>query len=121
MGNLSKNFSKSEFACSCGCGFDVPDLHLVTILQKIRDDLGTSMRITSGCRCKEYNRKIGSKDTSQHVKGKAVDISCYDSHARYRLITTALKHGITRIGVRKDFLHLDIGDEDAPQQVIWMY
>lgn len=32
--------------------------------------------ISSGFRCLELNRAIGSKDTSQHTKGQAVDFEC---------------------------------------------
>lgn len=41
MGDLSKNFSRSELACKCGCGFGLGrnDLHidLIAMLQRIRD------------------------------------------------------------------------------------
>jgi len=80
MGDLSKNFSRSEFACHCGCGFDSPEPLLVESLQTIRDHFGP-VRIRSGCRCLKYNRTLTdskgrrlSKDTSQHVFGKAADI-----------------------------------------------
>lgn len=34
---------------------------------------GVIIKITSGFRCQTLNRKIGSSDTSQHIKGEAVD------------------------------------------------
>lgn len=43
------------------------------VLQPIRDRLKKPMIITSGYRCKEVNRLVGGKDTSQHLKGQAVD------------------------------------------------
>ena len=43
------------------------------VLQPIRDHFGSPVIITSGFRCPELNRAIGSKDTSQHTKGEAVD------------------------------------------------
>lgn len=43
------------------------------ILQPVRDNFGIPFSPSSGYRSLELNRLIGSKDTSQHVKGQAVD------------------------------------------------
>lgn len=43
-------------------------------LQPLRTLLKTAMTVTSGYRCLTLNRAIGSKDTSQHLKGQAADI-----------------------------------------------
>lgn len=43
------------------------------ILEPVRAHFGTPFAPTSGYRCLELNRLIGSQDTSQHVKGEAVD------------------------------------------------
>jgi hypothetical protein len=49
--------------------------HLVNhSLQPLRTLLKTAMTITSGYRCLPLNRAIGSRDTSQHLKGQAADI-----------------------------------------------
>ena len=45
-------------------------------IQEIRDLLGYPIKINSAYRCLEVNRAIGSKDTSQHLKGQAVDFIC---------------------------------------------
>ena len=47
------------------------------VLQPVRDHFGKAVRISSGYRCQELNRLIGSKDTSQHIDGKAVDFEIY--------------------------------------------
>lgn len=44
------------------------------VLQPLRDRLGKPVIITSGFRCPELNEKVGGKNTSQHLKGQAVDI-----------------------------------------------
>jgi len=72
--NLSKNFARSEFNCSCGCGFDTADLALVSYLQSIRDHFQQPVKITSACRCPEYNKSVGGVENSQHVLGRAADI-----------------------------------------------
>ncbi|MGH1470153.1 MAG: D-Ala-D-Ala carboxypeptidase family metallohydrolase [Cellvibrionaceae bacterium] len=68
------NFSRSEFACKCGCGFDTADTELVYLLNKIRFHFNAPIRINSGARCKTHNKKEGGKHTSQHLIGRAADI-----------------------------------------------
>ena len=74
MGDLSDNFSRREFACKCGCGFDVVDAMLLQYLQSIRDYFKTSVKINSACRCQELNIAVGGMPNSQHKRGRAADI-----------------------------------------------
>lgn len=74
MGDLTKNFSRSEFACRCGCGFADVDPELVKGLQALRDLCSKPITITSGCRCKAHNKRVGGVSKSQHLLGKAADI-----------------------------------------------
>lgn len=72
---VSKNFSRKEFACRCGCGFDDVDDELVQVLEHLREVLGnTPVTITSGCRCTAHNRKVGGAPKSKHILGVAADI-----------------------------------------------
>ena len=71
---LSKNLTRREIACKCGCGFDIIDNKLVETFQALRDYIGKPIYITSGCRCPEYNKKVGGVGDSAHVKGKALDM-----------------------------------------------
>lgn len=75
-GPLSKNFSKKEMECrgtKCGCVKQKISKKLIDDLQTLRQLCGP-IRVTSAYRCLKHNRSIGSKDTSQHVKGLAVDV-----------------------------------------------
>ena len=45
-------------------------------LDKVRELLNKPVNISSGYRCLQVNRRLGSKDTSQHLKGEAVDFKC---------------------------------------------
>lgn len=74
MGDLTEHFSRHEFACNCGCGFDTVDFELLETLEDIRGYYGRPITVHSGCRCLDWNRKCLSKDTSQHVKARAADI-----------------------------------------------
>jgi hypothetical protein len=38
--------------------------------------LNKPVNISSGYRCLQVNRRLGSKDTSQHLKAEAVDFKC---------------------------------------------
>jgi uncharacterized protein YcbK (DUF882 family) len=127
MGDLTKNFDRSEFACQCGCGFDNIDKRLVDVLQYIRNVVGP-IRITSGCRCPYHNHSVGGNPTSAHMSGLAADILCISSKKRWEIIDTifdinAVEHhlkGIFRIGIGGDFIHIDI-DESKPTPRIWTY
>ena len=76
--NLTKNFKLNEFKCKGGGVMDSyvlsNVLELSSSLQIIRDCIGYPISITSAYRSLEHNRSIGSKDTSQHVLGKAADL-----------------------------------------------
>ena len=119
MTQLTEHFTKEEFDCKCRCGNGdiVIDEKLVYELECVRVHYGKSMVITSGIRCLSHNRKIGSRDTSSHIKGLAADISCKDMGHRLDLVKRLLRDGeFTRLGVNKDFIHVDV-DYDKPKGI----
>jgi uncharacterized protein YcbK (DUF882 family) len=93
---------------------------LISILDSIREELGTPIRITSGYRTPSHNEKIGGKPNSSHLKGLAADIACKDSRYRFKLLQELLEHGVDRIGIGDTFIHADIDDNKSPN-VIWTY
>lgn len=84
--NLSPHFSLDELTDSdtaTRLGIDnTPDdeeIHYLAVLcedvlEPLRSALRLPIIISSGYRCIALNRAIGSKDTSQHVQGRAADI-----------------------------------------------
>ena len=78
---LSPHFTLEELTITQHRGIDnTPSLPIVSNLTRlahkledIRNILNSSMIISSGYRCLELNRSIGSKDTSAHVNGLAAD------------------------------------------------
>jgi hypothetical protein len=46
-------------------------------MEKVRALLGNPVSVDSWIRCIALNRALGSKDTSQHIKGEAVDFTCF--------------------------------------------
>ena len=105
MGDLSKNFSKLEVQCPCGCGANKISSVLIEKLQKVRNIIGRPIIITSGVRCEFYNTSIKASMNSSHIPddygiGHAVDIACLNSKDRYELVEVAQKF-FKRIGISK--------------------
>lgn len=96
------------------------DLSFVHKLDKIRSALGKPMRINSGYRTFNHNKKVGGVPDSAHTRGLAADIALTSSGMRYALVQLALSVGITRIGIGNTLVHLDM-DTTLPDQVIWVY
>lgn len=112
MGDLSRSFSRAEFACRCGCGFDHVDPALIFGLQRLRDAIGLPIVILSGCRCATHNAAEGGAKRSQHVDGRAADIRVAGKTARELY---ALARGVPQLrgfGVddERGFLHVDTRD-----------
>ena len=109
---LTQHFQSDEFWCSCGCGKEGPNGNhisqsLVLKLEIVRTAINKPMKINSGIRCLEYNRSIKSSDTSSHIKCVAADISCTQMSDRH-LLMSHLPKLFERIGIHKDFIHVDI-------------
>ncbi len=94
---------------------------LWTLLDKIREECGFPIRITSGLRTQAENDALkDSVSDSAHLSGLACDILCLYSDKRFKLQQVAQKYGVNRIGVGKTFIHLDI-DPTKPKDVMWTY
>ena len=113
-------FNEKEFMCPCGCGQNVMDTNFIYKLDAIRQLAGVVMLINSGYRCLAHNLAVGGKPTSSHRYGYAVDVKTFSSRGRYLLLDAALSRGIPRIGIAKDFIHLDV-DPNKPGSLIWTY
>lgn len=114
------NFSREEFACNCGCNAnDIKD-ELVDRLQIVREMYGKPMRINSGHRCKKSNGNAGSSSTSSHLIGEAADIGCTCSGDRDKLVGF-LRTQFHRMGIHKQFIHVDISDDKKASPVLWVY
>lgn len=113
-GYLSKNFTKKEFACKCGCGFASPNPKLVEGLQALRDLLGKPIVISSACRCVSHNKAVGGEvnPPSQHTRGAAADISVAGMSVS-ALAAAAEKIPVFKAGgigqyPKKGFVHVDV-------------
>lgn len=106
---MTENFKREEFQCPC-CGLNNIDQRLVNLLQKAREMFGRPMVVTSGTRCVSHNQKVGGTPTSDHLLGFAADIDCENSIHRRELVLAALAVGIPTLGIKKDCIHLSIGE-----------
>ena len=118
MEQLTKNFNLNEFVCHCGCGQNHINRVLVNKLQTIRNRVGCSLTVTSGVRCQSHNDKIGGSSTSSHVDGYAVDLKCESGLFR-QILLTELTKVFVRIGIAKNFVHIDIDPGKDPS--VWLY
>jgi len=76
---ITQNFNLKEFECPC-CGLVMIDIRLLYFLQKIRDDYGSPIIVSSGYRCQQHNLYIGGKEDSDHLYGLAADITTEKIH-----------------------------------------
>lgn len=114
---VSKHFSWKELACPTTnrCEMD-PDF--MVMLEDLRVRYGKPMRINSGFRSLEHNLKIGGSKASQHLLGKAVDISVISGAERFVIVKLAFEVGFTGIGIHSRFIHVD---NRNTQPVVWLY
>jgi len=123
--NEIKHFKPRDFTCKCD-GFcdhaDVISLDLVAKLDRICDLIELHITITSGTRCQRYNRKVNGTPGSPHVaqegESHAAHVRSPNASFRFAFLAAALPM-FKRIGVGKDFIHID-DDPTLPPNVIWL-
>ena len=70
------------------------------ILDPIREEYGSPIRVSSGYRCKRLNSLVGGSNTSQHMKGEAADLIPVDGDTRrlFDIIRKMIKEGKIKTG-----------------------
>jgi len=127
VGDLSKNFSRSEFACKCGCGTTKMNMPFMERLQTAREYAGIAFNISSGGRCVIHNKRIEGKKDSAHLpdmdgESHAADITFKNGFQLFIIVSALLKAGFRRIGInfKYKFVHVD-NDSGKPQDTIFSY
>lgn len=108
MGDLSKHFNRAEFACKDGCGRDTIDHETLLVLEDLRKHFDAPVRISSGYRCPARNKAVGGSPGSQHLYGRAADVTV--DGAKPSEVADYLDHkypGRYGIGRYATFTHLD--------------
>ena len=121
---LSDNFKLEEFQCKCGC--EMPRnvmeniFKLVDQLQIIRNIYGP-LNVNSAYRCESHNKSIGSNSSSQHVLGKAADITAELTPDELAdVIEEDINNNVVKfggLGRYNTFTHVDI----RPNKARWNY
>lgn len=110
---VSKNINKNEIACHCGCGFSKASTALIEMIQDVRDHFNKPVKITSCCRCKKHNTKVGGAEKSKHLPdlnnvSRGADISIKNVSilelANYLLSKYPYSCGI---GIYNTWVHID--------------
>jgi len=85
--------------------------NVVTLFGNLQALFGKTLRVTSGHRSPLKNASVGGARNSQHLSGRALDISVrgMPTEERIRLIRIASSLGFTGIGVYENSIHVDDG------------
>jgi len=119
---LTKNFNLYEFESKDGaeftCELKMNLKELALNLQVLRDALGLPIHINSGYRSLTHNRAVGGAKNSQHLLGKAGDITVngYTPFDIKSKIEGLIKQGRMKnggVGLYNTFVHYDVRDYAA--------
>lgn len=108
--------------------FDSPDQpgsgkhmkkEFLQLLDKSRALAGIPFVVTSGFRTRDWNERVGGRVGSSHLAGCAADLSCTSSGDRSQIVQALIKVGFNRIGIGKNFIHVDNDITKTP--AIWLY
>lgn len=94
---MSKYFTIEELTSSTtaarrGIDNTIPDrllpniTRLIDYLDKVREEFGAPIRVSSGYRCPDLNEAVGGSDKSQHMQGLAADLVVPDLPRLFRTI-----------------------------------
>lgn len=89
-------------------------------LNRAREHAGIPFIVNSGFRCEKHNKEVGGSPMSSHLVGCACDIRTLDNYTRFKVLEALLHVGFCRIGIGKDYIHVD-DDFTKPQMVCWLY
>lgn len=130
---LSKNFTLSELthsqtAARLGIDNKVPAYVMPALqrtaegLEQVRDLLGGKpIIVSSGYRSPSLNKAIGSKSTSQHTTGQAVDFTCPAFGTPREIVAALVDSGIQYDQCLLEFsawVHLSFADKPRGQTLI---
>lgn len=122
MEQLTRNFHRKEFDCKDGTKVPIEFknnlIRLAVNLQKLRDDLGSALVISSGYRTSKYNKRVGGATLSQHLTASAGDLSQSKETPLelYKRIERLIKEGKMHnggLGLYNTFVHYDIRQNPA--------
>lgn len=116
---ITQHFTVDEFCCHDGTPYPVDWiserlLPLCTALEFLRGDLGgRAITILSGYRSPAHNAAVGGAQRSQHMEGRAADITVdstapSDVHAALLRLFEAGEIEIGGLGLYPSWVHVDV-------------
>ena len=125
----TKNFNPKldkKLKCTCEhpqCDKRSIDQESLDQLQKIRDDIGHALIVTSGGRCPYHPAEQGKSKSGDHALCKAVDIACDDEQLETKLKVLAGRYGATRVagGAYCGFVHIAWTETNRTDVPTWSY
>ena len=108
---MSKYFKKIEYKMN---------EEFLCKLDEARELAGIPFIINSAYRSPEQNARVGGKLNSSHLRGLAVDIKATSSRQRGLILKALRQVGLTRVGIARTFIHVDM-DGEKDQDVTWLY
>jgi len=99
----TKNFHPHrdiKLRCTCGhkdCDLRSVNQYTLNQVQKMRDDLGLPIVITSGGRCPNHYAEVKKAYPGDHQLCYAVDIECDDDLLANKIKVLAGRYGATRV------------------------
>lgn len=119
---MHPNFTMLEMTCKDGTPVP-PELEanahkVLDNLQVLRDAIGEPIHINSGYRTPAYNKKVGGKPASQHMKATACDITTKNMTPKqvHKLIEKLIAQGKMHnggLGLYPGFVHYDVRTSPA--------
>lgn len=108
----TKNFNPTtdpKLLCTCGhpnCDKRSVNQFALNQVQRVRDDYGQPMTITSGGRCPYHPHEVRKARPGDHQQQFAVDVAYNNVLQRNKLMVLAGRHGATRVAWGKNFVHM---------------
>jgi len=111
-----KYFTVSEFDCS-ETAENKMNIEFMQALDHLRGICGFPFNINSGYRSPLHSVEAAKNKPGTHTQGIAADIAVTGSEQRFTLVSNAIRHGFSGIGIAKTFIHLDM----RSSEVMWVY
>lgn len=116
MGDIAKNFNRSEFLCHCSICAEKPSrpstkIEVINALQAVRDIYGKPIRVTRGVSCAAHNVAVGGARDSRHLEqhADAVDLAYNGGQEAFELVAALIEEGrFTVIIVYPHHIHADM-------------
>lgn len=118
----ARYFREAEFrACTPACSIEDMEQDFLDLLDDVRRKAGIPLVLNSAYRSQKYEVSKGRTGTGAHTYGLAVDIRCNTGQNRLKILKAAISCGVTRIGIGKTYIHLDMGERVGLPSAIWHY